>query len=257
MEQEKRRKKVLRALRWHKVKENKIVWILFCLSILAAFICPILINIYFDNIFYPIENALLNAFSNISFGYLTGFLVYFLGSFLPSTRREIDIKDSVYFNLYMISENLNLIDRKIIGNNDNMIYSDYTTCFYKYLVAGGKEKYKLGNIHINKVRFDSIKYLYSFIDQEIKSLITSYGREMHNSEVERISKGSQLYTEFIGIIDYDLQSPQEMLIDVIDEFASYWHLIFKHICYEYELYKYCKYQISTLKLDFKKDDGND
>jgi hypothetical protein len=84
----------------------------------------------------------------------------------------------------------------------------------------------------------------------------SYGREMPNSEVERISKGSQLYTEFVGIIDNDLQNTQEMLTDVIDEFTSYWHLLFRHICYEYELYKYCDYEISTLKIDFKKDDGN-
>lgn len=251
------RKDALKALRWRKVRENKIVWILFCLSILSAFICPILINIYCDVIFYPISNAILDALSNISFGYLTGFLVYLLGSFLPSTKKEIEIKDSIYFNLYMISENLNLLERKIVGNKDKMNYNDYVTSFYNYLVTDtrGDNNYKLNNIFIKKKHFDNIKYLYTFIDNEIKCLIMSYGREMLNSEVEKITRGSQLYSEFIGIKDCDFQNPQELLVDIIAEFASYWHLFFRYICEEYEEYKYCDYQVSILEIDFKKEEG--
>lgn len=258
-EQLKREKRVLRTFRWHKVKESKIVWILFCLSILAAFLCPFLICVYSCDIFYPIAYALLSAISNISFGYISGFIVYLYVTFLPSTRKEVDNIDGIYFKLYMISENLNTIDKKVVGNIDRMNSKDYVKCFVNYLVAdfNEAEKYHKDIVHIDKVHYDCIKYFYTYINQEVESIIASFGHEMPNSDVEKLTTSSQLYTEFTSfLIDDNSACSLIQLVDFVEEFASYWHLIYRHICNDYNLYKYCDYEISILKMDFKSDKNN-
>ena len=254
------KKDALYAFRWNRVWKNKILWFLFVISILLSILCPIFTNTLFDQYFYPVTNAILNGLSNISFGYLSGFLVYLFSSFFPDTKREVEIKDSIYFNLFLISETLNIIDNDFIPDDIPISRKEYESKLYNYLVANGNtldvsdKKTLPTTAYINIKCFFKLSRRLSLIKEEVDNLISSYGREMDSSEIEYLNKLSGLYSSFMKSAD-DIKSTYiEDYFDIfIMDFISYGHVQFKHIWYEYERFKYCDYNITRTKITYAND----
>ncbi len=236
------------AFRRHKIKRDKWSWILFLASIILAVVCPFLLNYCFCY-WYPFENSLLTVISTISVGYLTGFMVYIFNTFLPSTKREVQTRDKIYFNLYLISNQLNNID---VGFTDGhrLEQEDYNSKFYNYLVkdANIQSIYKeesLPEPACVKNNHHILHRQLSKLGLDIQNLVSSHGRYMKGDEIESLMKMSALKEDYLNAIDNEKNVYKNIyLVGFIDQFYCLCNIFFRKICHDYELYKYDKYIIS-------------
>lgn len=245
------RKDALRALRWDRAKKNKVLWGLFVLSFVLSFLCPLLINIEYCAIFYPTLNAVLNGLANISFGYFSGFLVYIFSSFFPSTKKDIEIIDSIFFNLYLISELLNTISDDFIPDNKRINSNTFECSLFNYLVEGSvlNEIKDLDNLpdtlRINNANYIAIEMRLALVNENIDKLVTSYRRELKSNEIEVLTSLSNVKNELIDSVDSSKTvANKDRLSIFIMNYYGYFLQFHISVCSEYSRYKYCKYNIS-------------
>ena len=249
------RKDALRALRWDRVKKNKFLWFLFALSFVLSFLCPLLINYKYCDIFYPTENAVLTILSNISFGYLAGFIVYVLTTFLPETKRYIEINDNIYFRLYLLSRVITEIDEDIMPGVSEVKARFYENSVYNYLVKNANIEDLLDSTdhptppYINRCNYDRLSLKLSFIKDEIKTMVASYGREMESSTINKMLELQNLSDMFNNLAKLNIDFYNEdMLIIVISDITYKLHNGFLHDCLKYERFKYCKETIGLTNI---------
>ena len=248
------RKDALRALRWDRVKKNKVLWFLFVLSFVLSFMCPLLINLKYCDIFYPTENAVLSGLANISFGYLSGFLVYMFSSFFPNTKKEIEIIDSIFFNLYLISYHLNSINQCFIPDNKKCNSNTFECSLFNYLVKGDnindiKEIDCLSDTLIaNAVNFIALEKKLNLVNEYVDKLVTSYRRELKGNEIEVLTSLSNVKNELMESVDSSrkIVSKDRLSIFMMNYYGSLLQF-HNRVCSAYSRYKYCKYNISRFK----------
>lgn len=246
------RKDALRALRWDRAKKNKVLWGLFVLSFVLSFLCPLLINLEFCDIFYPTENAVLNGLANISFGFFSGFLVYLFSSFLPGTKRDIEIIDSIYFSLYNISVLLDMIDKHFLHENEKKINPrEFEAKLYNFVVKGANisdildanAKREILYANTNNIRFLSRRL--SLLSNYVERLITSYGREMKSHEIERLSLISNLKSLLLESVEGNGETLNEdKICHFVTLYYTYTRIFLNNMIWEYNFYKYCNYNCS-------------
>lgn len=248
------RKDALRALRWDRVKKNRVLWGLFVLSFVLSFLCPLLINIEYCAIFYPTLNAVLNGLANISFGYFSGFLVYLFGSFLPGTKRDIEIIDSIYFSLYNISVLLDMTDKHFLHENEKRLKGpEFEAKLYNFIVKDAnvsdilEANAKRGPLYANTNNLKFLSRRLSLLNNNIEQLITAYGREMKSDEIARLSSMSKLESALLESIDDNgVTLDEDRVYLFVSDYYQYTHLVFDYIISCYNRYKYCEYNCSRV-----------
>ena len=244
------RKDALRALRRDRIKRNKVLWGFFVLAFILSFLCPILVNYIFCDIFYPTENAILNGLANISFGYFSGFLVYLFSSFLPESKRDIEIIDSIYFKLYDISMMLEDIEQDFLPENVKSTPSIIRTNFCNYLLKDGNvEQFNTTDdlptiISIDKIHFRALELRLSWIKEEIDKFIASYRRELRSDEIQCLLWLSSLKDALMKIVDSNNSAiNKDSFFMFIANYIHYRILFYGTVCPNYMRYKYCEYNI--------------
>ena len=266
-----KRKFAIRAYRWHEIGEHKTLWFLFALSILFSIICPILNNIYYPDAIFPKLNALICGLGNISYGYLSGFLVYIFGSFLPSTKDAVEINDRIYFHLYHISEILYYLDKEILPENKSYCDSDlfdkdeeensykYERFFLDYLEKNSSEpkdtyseKYDTNryiNVNVNNYQF--LLHRIDWLIKEIDKLFMAYKRDLKSNEIDDlyriVNAKSMLMNSRSNSSGYLFD--RSLLTHFITIFFHFTHVKFAEICKEHGKYSYSGYIIQYLNID--------
>lgn len=248
----------IKALRCQRIKENKAVWLLFGLSSLLAFLCPLLINYKFCDISYPIENAVLNGVANISFGYFSGFLVYLFITFIPNTKKEVMAWDSIYFRLYLLSNALESIDKHILPDIGAINVKTYESSVFNFLVDKANvldisdEEQIPKTLPVNERHFTFVLRLLTMVQRDVNLIITTYSNELEYSDVEILMNLSGLKDDFMDAKrgDYYLG---DTLICFISSLHSLGNLQLRHVANKYCLYGYCEYKIERIKINYKNE----
>lgn len=245
------KKEALRALRYDRIRKNKFLWILFLLSVVLSFVCPFLINHVFCDIFYPTENAILNGIANISFGYFSGFLVYLFSSFFPGTKRDVEIMDSIFFNLYIISTYLGNIESDFMPEDIKRDSKTVRTNLCNYLVQNANLKnFRCSDdlpstCIVDKIHFKAVEMRLTLLNEQTEKLITSYRRELRSEEIEDLSSLANLIKKLEVCVDSSMKEyKKEALYYFVIDYIQYSHLFYSRVCPEYKRFKYCKYNIS-------------
>ena len=245
------KKEALRALRYDRIRKNKFLWILFLLSVVLSFVCPFLINHVFCDIFYPTENAILNGIANISFGYFSGFLVYLFSSFFPGTKRDVEIMDSIFFNLYIISTYLGNIESDFMPEDIKRDSKTVRTNLCNYLVQNANLKnFRCSDdlpstCIVDKIHFKAVEMRLTLLNEQTEKLITSYRRELRSEEIEDLSSLANLIKKLEVCVDSSMKEyKKEALYFFVIDYIQYSHLFYSRVCPEYKRFKYCKYNIS-------------
>ena len=244
------KKDALKALRYDRIRKNKFLWILFLLSVVLSFVCPFLINHVFCDIFYTTENAILNGLANISCGYFSGFLVYLFSSFFPETKRDIEIRDSIFFNLYIISTYLENIESDFMPEDVKRDSKTVRTNLCNYLVQNANLKnFRCSDdlpstCLVDKIHFKAMEIRLTLLNEQTEKLITSYRRELRSEEIEDLSSLANLKKMFeVCVNSGKTEYHNDKLYYFIIDYIQYSHLFYSRVCPEYKRFKYCKYNI--------------
>lgn len=245
------RKDALKALRWDRIKKNCFLWSFFALSFVLSFLCPLLVNYFFCDIFYPTENAILSGLANISFGYFSGFLVYLFSSFLPGTKKDVEIIDSIYFNLYNISMVLEYIEKEFLPENSKSDNRTIRINLCNYLVKDGKIEHfdttesLPSTLIVDKIHFKALELRLTMISEMTDKLITSYRRELKSEEIQYLSSFADLADLLKKTVDSNnVTINKDGLFIFIMDYIQYRILFYRKVCPNYMRFKYCEYNIT-------------
>lgn len=202
------------------------------------------------DIFYPTENAILNGTANISFGYFSGFLVYLFSSFYPGTKRDVEIMDSIYFNLYNISMVLEHIEQDFLPENAERNSKTIRVSLCNYLVKDANIKHFSttdnlpSTLIVNKYHYKALEMRLAMLNELIDKLITSYRRELKSVEIEDLSSLAKLKDSLTKSVDnIKMEFNKDGIYFLIMDYIQYSRLFYSRVCPEYMRFKYCKYDI--------------
>lgn len=248
----------IRAYRWQTIKEHSILWILFVLSILFSVACPILINSYFTAEISPMINAIISGVANISYGYLSGFLVYLFGTFLPSTKREVELKDNIFFQLTLIFDRFLGVEEKILSYTSEMSTKGYQKILYNYLVSGFAIENDILDMElqpdfplVDEDHFSSLQDNLIYTSALIDEFLTAYKRELDSGDLEILNKMKHMKESLEETIEKNLPASgnsarrydNKWLTHFVSDFHFCFRVQFVYICKKYERHKYCDYEI--------------
>lgn len=248
----------LKSLRCQRMKDNKTVWFLFGLSIILAFLCPLLINYKFCEISYPTVNAILNWLANISFGYLSGFLVYLFITFFPDTKREVMARDSIYFRLYLLSSVLDAFDKHILPDIGAINVKTYESSVFNFLVNNLKvsdisdDEQIPETLPVNEGHFIYMLRHLTTVQRDINLIISAYSNELDHSDVELLMNLSGLKDNLMDAKNGNYYSRDSLEL-FISSLHSLGNLQLMHLVNKYNRYKYCNYKIERIKINYKNE----
>lgn len=251
------KKDALKAYRWQKIKNNKGLWLFFIITLCILIISQFVINNYFDSETWPNMNATFVILSNLSIGSFTGFFIYVLVDFLPKTEKEVKNRDCVYFNLYLISETIKSIEEQFLGDIKTIKVKQYEALLYGYLVIDAKpedleaEESSKKTPYLNNKNVERMSFYLSMVNNQIDKLITAYGHDMENTDVEGLKHISDLKDTFMEI-ETDRNATNSFISVFISDFHCYGNLHLKHLLAKYSIYKYCNYNSERVKIDYKR-----
>lgn len=248
----------IKAYRGQTIKEHSILWILFVLSILFSVACPILINSYFPAEIFPMINAIISGVANISYGYLSGFLVYLFGSFLPSTKREVELKDNIFFQLTLIFDCFLGCEEKFLSYTSEMSNREYQKILYNYLVSGFAIENDILDMDsqpdfplVDEDHFSSLQNDLIYSSALIDEFLMAYKSELDSDDLEILNKMNHMKDSLEETIEKNLPASgnsarrydNKWLTHFVSDFHFYFRTQFVWICKKYERYKYCDYEI--------------
>lgn len=248
----------IRAYRWQTIKEHSILWILFALSILFSVACPILINSYFPAELSPKINAIISGIANISYGYLSGFLVYLFGTFLPSTKKEVELKDNIFFQLTLIFDRFLGVEEKFLSYTPDISAKEYQKILYNYLVSGFAIENDILDMDsqpdfplVDEDHFSSLQYDLIFTSALIDEFLMAYKSELDSDDLEILNKLNHMKESLEETIEKNLPPSRNparrydnnWLTHFVSDFHFYFRVQLVYICKKYEKCKYCDYEI--------------
>lgn len=249
----------IRAYRWQTIKEHSILWSLFVLSIIFSIACPILINSFFPAEISPKINAILSGMANISYGYLSGFLVYLFGTFLSSTKKDVELKDNIYFQLTLIFDSLLAAEKRFLSYNSEIDTKKYQMILYNYLVSGFTITTEFLDIDsqpdfplVDEDHYSSLLYNLGDICTSTGEFLDSYKKDLDIQDLEVINKLHHMKESLEETIEKSLPLSEinvrrydnKWLTYFVSDFYFYFRTQFVYICKKYEKYKYCDYDIN-------------
>lgn len=248
--------RAVREYRTQRIKSNKLMWIFFAASIVCLIVCPFLCNLYFQSDICPVINALLSILFNVSIGYFTGFLVYLFVSFFPTTKENVITRDGIYFNLYLVSQAFKSVESKIFPGIGEVNRDKYTSQLFNFLVVDANvstieaDKPLSKKLTVNEKNYAFVLSRLKFACQDISRLITSYGRDMENSDLEALTDMAQLEEDLVNARKGD-EFCYDDLYNFINEFVAQGHQRLMHLVYTYKVYKYSDYEAERIKINYK------
>ncbi len=240
----KRRKDSICRYRIQRIKSNKKAWILWGASFVLSVIC-ITFNTYSPKCDSQLIKVLFALFEAFSIGYFSGFIVYIFVTFLPTTKKDVDTKDKIYFQLYQISKGLEDIYNSIAPKGSKGDFRICETLFYNYLVKNVKiidlynEESKSDNLIIDKDNLNNLFNKLSFLNEDIERTLYSYGNVLKSDDVEILYKLSKTKSELEDSINEEDNTYNKNLFELfIMDYVSLAYIQFNHIFNYYSLYKY-------------------
>ena len=91
----------------------------------------------------------------------------------------------------------------------------------------------------------------SMVNNQIDKLITAYGHDMENNDVEVLKHISDLKDTFMEI-ETDRNATNSFISVFISDFHCYGNLHLKHLLSKYSIYRYCNYNSERVKIDYKR-----
>lgn len=95
-----------------------------------------------------------------------------------------------------------------------------------------------------------MSYFLSMINNHIDKLITAYGHEMENADVEELKHISDLYDTFMEIKN-GINATNNSISAFIFDFHAYGNQCLSFLLSQYSHYKYCTYNSERIKIDYK------
>lgn len=255
-----RRANAIRAFRWQTIKENGVLWFLFILSILFSIVCPVVINSFFSVETHPNTNAIISGIANISYGYLSGFLVYLFGTFLSSTKKHVEQQDNIFFQLTLIYDSLLKAEERFISYTPEVCSKEYQVVLYNHLVSGFTIKNDIIEIDlqpdfplVNEDHYSTLLSDLEYTSTLLNEFIGAYRMELESKEMEVINKVRQLAKSLEETIEIHLPTysnsvrryDNKHLILFVSDFYFHFRTQFVYLCKKYEKFKYCDYEINS------------
>ena len=237
-ETKKQEKAALRKYRVYVARQNKSPWILLAVSMLL----PLVIILLYTN--GCVACKLLNYVESFSFGLLSGLVVYIYVTFLPETKKQAKAIDAIYFQLYLISQQLNTIYYHFAPENSKIDFRVFQTLLYNFLVKDAHiidyaNKEQLSECP--SVNMNSYNYLiknFTYMDENINILVTSYNQSLKSDDVGALLKMSQLKSCLSDSLAND-EKFNEALLDVfITDYTRIFCFEFQRMYREYKRFKY-------------------
>ena len=89
----------------------------------------------------------------------------------------------------------------------------------------------------------------SMVNAQIDKLITAYGHDMENSDVENLKHISDLNETFKEIVT-DRNATNSLISMFIADFHRCGYLYLRHLLSKYSSYRYCNYDSERVKIDY-------
>lgn len=234
----KKEKEALRKYRIHVIKKNKWPWILLAISLIIP---AIIVLIPSCESFYC---KLIKFAENLSFGLLTGLLVYIFVTFLPSTKKRVKAIDAIYFQLYLISNHLDAIYYQFAPQKSRKDFRVFQTLLYNFMVKGAhikdynNEEQRQKTPNVNRESYNYLIKTLSYIDTNINNLITSYSQDIRNEDIVALLQLAQLKSDLANSLLNDDVFNANLLELFITNFCRLCCFEIPNVYREYEKYKY-------------------
>ena len=95
-----------------------------------------------------------------------------------------------------------------------------------------------------------MSYFLSMINNQIDKLITAYGHEMENADVEVLKHISDLHDTCMEIKN-GINATNNFISAFIFDFHAYGNQRLKFLLSQYSHYKFCNYNSERVKIDYK------
>lgn len=132
----------------------------------------------------------------------------------------------------------------------------YEALLYGYLVIDAKpedleaEESSKKTPYLNNKNVERMSFYLSMVNNQIDKLITAYGHDMENTDVEGLKHISDLKDTFMEI-ETDRNATNSFISVFISDFHCYGNLHLKHLLAKYSIYRYCNYESERVKIDYK------
>ena len=187
---------------------------------------------------------LIKFLENLSFGLLTGLVVYIFVTFLPSTRKRAKAIDAIYYRLYVILKQLDQIYNQFAPQNSKKDFRVFETLLYNFLVKGAQisdfndEDQLYKSPIVNKDHYNYLIKMFSYINININNLITSYSQDIRNEDISTLLKITELKSDLTKALINDDVFNKELLELFVTYYSQLYCFEFPHVYREYERYKY-------------------
>ena len=234
----KKEKAALLKYRRHVACQNKWPWIL----LIGSLILPILISIIpaCDNVF----SKMFNYIESLSFGLLSGLVVYIFVNFLPETKKQFKAIDAIYFQLYLISQQLNTTYYKFAPDKSIIDYRVFQTLLYNFLVKDAhivdyaSKDQLLESPSVNMGSYNYLIKSFSYLDSYINILVTSYNQFLNSDDIEVLLKLAELKSSLSNSVTNDTLFKVDFLDIFITDYTNIYCFQFQRMYREYERFKY-------------------
>ena len=237
-ETRKKDKSALWKYRKYVARQNKWPWILLAVSLLLPLVLVVL----------PTNGCVVNKLSNyleaFSFGLLSGLVVYIFVTFLPETKKQVKAIDAIYFQLYLISQHLNAIYYHFAPENSKIDFRVFQTLLYNFLVKDAHIVDYANKEQLPKsptVNMNSYNYLiknFTYLDDSIKILVTSYNQSLNSDDVGALLKMAQLKSCLSDSVVNDGMINQDLFEVFISDYTRIFCFEFQRMRRDYERFKY-------------------
>lgn len=204
--------------------------------------------------------TIVNLIVNICYGYIGGFIFYFVSDFLPSSKSQLDSLQRIIYNLYEVERLFSIIDEFYEISTFTKFELVINKIAKEDILSLEPEKRILGKVTINKSFFYSCNNIYGSLKIAIDNLLTYDVKylspdiyEHLNSIVNFLDLTGKVYEGEDIRIDYSRLT--ELLNDVRFSKISIGLYTLKMTQYKYDssdsnthLYKLCNKKVALLFL---------
>ena len=182
----------LNLLRWDKVKQSPAIWILFLLCLVVSFCTNAFVD---DNSRASFVKALIVVCNNICYGYIAGFVFYFLSQFLPDTKKEIEADLRILSSLENILNTMSFFEKEVLkdryeeGKTDEIILA----CFMIKESAA-------------RVNFQEDENCIFTLTEKVQTLMDICRKNMYDNMQLLLSQESKWLKDYTSMLLFSLDS---------------------------------------------------
>lgn len=182
----------LNLLRWDKIKQSPAIWILFVLCLAVSFCTNALVD---DNSRASFVKASIVVCNNICYGYIAGFVFYFLSQFLPDTKKEIEADLRILSSLENILNTMTFFEKEVLGDR----YEEGKTD--EIILACFMIKESAARVH-----FDEDENCIFTLTEKVQTLMDVCRRNMYDNMQLLLSQESKWLKDYTSMLLFSLDS---------------------------------------------------